>query len=60
MQCSLGNMAAAETHLDGLMTVMDLHRPLEGDLRAHMGFDEELTYRFLIMQVPNPLLTTQC
>lgn len=48
-ECSLGNMAAAETHLDGLMTIMDLHRPLEGNLSAHTGFDEELAYRYLIM-----------
>lgn len=43
-----GNMATAETHFDGLLTLLGLYL-LEGRLDTLMDFDEELTTRYLVL-----------
>ncbi|KAI5463580.1 hypothetical protein BGZ63DRAFT_195670 [Mariannaea sp. PMI_226] len=48
-ECAFGNMAAAETHLDGLMTVIDLHRPLNSAIDVATEPGEDLAYRYLII-----------
>ena len=41
-------MATAETHFDGLLTLLD-HYLAEGKLDTPMEFDEELTSRYLVL-----------
>ncbi|KAH7131665.1 hypothetical protein B0J13DRAFT_610754 [Dactylonectria estremocensis] len=48
-ECSLGNIPAAETHLDGLVTVVDLHRPLNHEFDGRMEVNDELVNRYLIL-----------
>lgn len=48
-QCALGNVAVGETHLDGLVTVMDLHCPMNYDVDAQLGLNDELVNRYLIL-----------
>ncbi|KAH7127398.1 hypothetical protein EDB81DRAFT_871898 [Dactylonectria macrodidyma] len=49
IECSLGNIPAAETHLEGLVTVVDLHRPLNYDLDDQIEVNDELINRYLIL-----------
>lgn len=48
-QCCLGNIAAAEAHLSGILTTMDLFSPLTLDLETEFSLDQELTHRYLIL-----------
>ncbi|KAH6971094.1 hypothetical protein BKA56DRAFT_496098 [Ilyonectria sp. MPI-CAGE-AT-0026] len=48
-ECALGNVAAGETHLDGLVTVMDLHCPMSYDVDAQLGLNDELVNRYVIL-----------
>lgn len=48
-QCCLGNIAAAEAHLSGILTTMDLFSPLTLDLETELSLDQELTHRYLIL-----------
>jgi hypothetical protein len=41
-------MAAAETHFDGLLTLVDLYLS-EGQLDMPMAFNEELITRYLVL-----------
>ncbi|KAJ3548704.1 hypothetical protein NM208_g873 [Fusarium decemcellulare] len=44
-----GNLAAAETHLDGLANAVDLLSPLGDDFQLRQGVEEELANRYLIL-----------
>ncbi|RFN49921.1 hypothetical protein FIE12Z_5820 [Fusarium flagelliforme] len=46
--CALGNIVAAETHMDGLMRFMDLHRPPHITAPIEHGLDDELANRCVL------------
>uniref|UniRef100_A0A0B7KQR0 Uncharacterized protein n=1 Tax=Bionectria ochroleuca TaxID=29856 RepID=A0A0B7KQR0_BIOOC len=48
VECSFGNMATAETHFEGLLSILDLHLQ-DGKLDTPMDFNEELTSRYLVL-----------
>lgn len=41
-------MATAETHFEGLLSILDLHLQ-DGKLDTPMDFNEELTFRYLVL-----------
>jgi hypothetical protein len=47
----LGNIAAAETHMDGLMKFMDIHRPTYLPSQTEPDLDDELANRYIILYV---------
>ncbi|KAM0548450.1 hypothetical protein ACHAPJ_009936 [Fusarium lateritium] len=49
MECALGNITAAETHLNGLMRFMDVHRPPHLLNQADFDLDDELSNRYIIL-----------
>ncbi|QPC58908.1 hypothetical protein HYE67_001139 [Fusarium culmorum] len=46
-ECAMGNIVASETHLDGLMRFMDLHRPPHAT-PAESDLDDELANRYVL------------
>ncbi|CAJ0544553.1 Ff.00g036740.m01.CDS01 [Fusarium sp. VM40] len=48
-ECALGNITAAETHMDGLMKFMDFHRPTHLPSPTEPGLDDELANRYIIL-----------
>ncbi|CAG7563423.1 unnamed protein product [Fusarium equiseti] len=46
--CALGNIVTAETHMDGLMRFMDLHRPPHIMTPIEHGLDDELANRYVL------------
>ncbi|UZP38093.1 hypothetical protein NXS19_005909 [Fusarium pseudograminearum] len=47
-ECAMGNIIASETHLDGLMRFMDLHRPPHKATLAESDLDDELANRYVL------------
>ncbi|ESU10452.1 hypothetical protein FGSG_02854 [Fusarium graminearum PH-1] len=47
-ECAMGNIIASETHLDGLMRFMDLHRPPHKAPLAESDLDDELANRYVL------------
>lgn len=45
----MGNIIASETHLDGLMRFMDLHRPPHKAPLAESDLDDELANRYVLL-----------
>ncbi|KAM0289003.1 hypothetical protein ACHAO9_006512 [Fusarium lateritium] len=48
-ECALGNIATAETHMDGLMKFMDIHRPTHLPSHNEPDLDDELANRYIIL-----------
>ncbi|KPM39735.1 hypothetical protein AK830_g6840 [Neonectria ditissima] len=48
-ECCLGDVATAETHLDGLMRFMDLYKPLNSKPQPHIDIEGELADRYFIL-----------
>ncbi|XEV03522.1 hypothetical protein FSHL1_008809 [Fusarium sambucinum] len=47
-ECAMGNIIASETHLDGLMKFMDIHRPPHKATPAEYELDDELANRYVL------------
>ncbi|KAI1071705.1 hypothetical protein LB507_005103 [Fusarium sp. FIESC RH6] len=47
-ECALGNIVTAETHMDGLMRFMDLHKPTHITAPIEHGLDDELANRWVL------------
>ncbi|OBS24171.1 hypothetical protein FPOA_04718 [Fusarium poae] len=47
-ECAMGNIIASETHLDGLMKFMDVHRPPHKPILAEYDLDDELANRYVL------------
>lgn len=45
----MGNLAAAESHLDGLTTFLDFKDRQRGKTIHHDGLDEELLDRYMLL-----------
>ncbi|KAJ4128038.1 hypothetical protein NW768_008322 [Fusarium equiseti] len=52
--CALGNIITAETHMDGLMRFMDLHRPPHITEPIEHNVDDELANRYVLLFVTLP------
>ncbi|KAH7009930.1 hypothetical protein EDB80DRAFT_714103 [Ilyonectria destructans] len=48
-ECGLGDLATAETHLDGLTRLMDLHEPVTIRNRPELGVEDELANRYFML-----------
>ncbi|KAM5365312.1 hypothetical protein ACJZ2D_011095 [Fusarium nematophilum] len=48
-ECCLGNVATAETHLDGLMRFMDFHKPPAIVCQDSLNVEDELSNRYIIL-----------
>ncbi|KAH6876827.1 hypothetical protein B0T10DRAFT_497333 [Thelonectria olida] len=49
IEFSLGNMATAETHFQGLLTLVHTYHLEDSKLDTQMKLEEELTYRYLVL-----------
>ncbi|KAI5455990.1 hypothetical protein BGZ63DRAFT_367804 [Mariannaea sp. PMI_226] len=48
-ECCLGDVQTADTHIDGLMRMMDLHRPITSVIQPKLGLEDELANRYFLL-----------